>query len=236
MTKTTNTKKQISRSKESLSEEIASFKKEKILAEAANLFFDFGYARTSVQVIAEGLGVTKPFVYYHFENKLALLSEICQRGTKEALSIAERALSSKGTPSERLFHFVEEFTASSLINYKYVTIFFRESIHLSEADADAIKVMRKEIDRKLTELLVEGINTGEFDIEDPILTGHAITGMASFPFSWYGLARRPNKESICRGIAMNALKMVQKASAKSAAVAYEEPARIGKEMAASRAK
>ena len=49
---------------------------ELILEEAAELFAQKGFAATSIREIAAAAGVTKPTLYYHFENKDGLIREI----------------------------------------------------------------------------------------------------------------------------------------------------------------
>ncbi len=50
--------------------------KSTILKEAAALFSEQGYERTSMREIAERVGVSKPAIYYHFANKQALFEEL----------------------------------------------------------------------------------------------------------------------------------------------------------------
>ncbi len=50
--------------------------KSTILKEAAALFSEQGYERTSMRGIAERVGVSKPAIYYHFANKQALFEEL----------------------------------------------------------------------------------------------------------------------------------------------------------------
>jgi AcrR family transcriptional regulator len=52
--------------------------KARILAAARELFVQRGVQQTSLQDIAERLGVTKPALYYHFESREALLASIVQ--------------------------------------------------------------------------------------------------------------------------------------------------------------
>jgi len=47
-----------------------------VLKEAAALFSEQGYERTSMREIAERAGVSKPAIYYHFANKLSLFEEL----------------------------------------------------------------------------------------------------------------------------------------------------------------
>jgi AcrR family transcriptional regulator len=193
---------------ESLWDEVATLKRERILKEAAVLFSERGYHGTTIDAIAERFNATKPFVYYHFTSKIDLLTEVCERGTRETLEAAERAMSTSRSPKERLDQFVREFTAVTLENQQYVTIYFREEINLPKAQADRINKMRKEIDRKLTKLLEEGVKSGDFNIQDPQMTCLVIAGMVSYAFAWYRKDGRLQTAEICDQMSRLVLNMV----------------------------
>lgn len=181
---------------ETLWDEVTTLKRERILAEAAKLIAERGYHGTTIDAIAEKFGATKPFVYYHFESKADLLAEICQRGTVRALEAAGRAISAKGNPQERLDQFVTDFTSIALENHDCVAVYFREEINLPKIHADRINKMRKEIDRKLTKLLEEGIAAGKFQVDDPQICCLVIAGMISYAFAWYRDEGRLNTDQI----------------------------------------
>lgn len=50
----------------------------KLLASALRLFSDKGYEGTSIREIIEGAGVTRPVLYYYFENKEALFCRLVE--------------------------------------------------------------------------------------------------------------------------------------------------------------
>ena len=52
--------------------------RERILEVAIDLFIEEGYEKTSLREIAERVGVTKPALYYHFENKEAIFRTLLQ--------------------------------------------------------------------------------------------------------------------------------------------------------------
>ena len=53
--------------------------KERILSTAYGLFYREGFARVSVDAIAEAAGLTKRTLYYHFPSKDALVGAVLQR-------------------------------------------------------------------------------------------------------------------------------------------------------------
>ncbi len=193
---------------DSLRDKVLTLKRDRILQVAAKLFFERGYLQTSVDAIAERLGATKPFVYYHFKSKSDILVEICERSTRSALAAAESAMSAKGSAWLRLEQFLREFTNVALQEHQLVAIYFREEISLPAEAAERINQMRKSIDRRLSALLSEGIASGEFQIEDPRIGALVIAGMSSYAFAWYRERGRLEQLEVADRIVRMALKLV----------------------------
>ena len=95
---------------QALRDDVMNLKRDRILYEAGELFYERGYLQSTVNELAERLGATKPFVYYHFQSKADLLIEICERGTSDALAATEKALSTGGSPDQRFEALMREFT------------------------------------------------------------------------------------------------------------------------------
>ena len=53
-------------------------RKQAILETAENLFFEKGYAGTTIQDILDALNCSKGSFYHHFESKLQVLTELCR--------------------------------------------------------------------------------------------------------------------------------------------------------------
>ncbi len=194
---------------DNLRDKVLTLKRDRILQVAAKLFFERGYLQTSVDAIAERLGATKPFVYYHFKSKSDILVEICERSTRSALAAAENAMSARGSAWLRLEQFLREFTNVALQEHQLVAIYFREEISLPAEAAERINQMRKSIDRRLSALLSEGIASGEFEIEDPRIGALVIAGMSSYAFAWYRERGRLEQLEVADRIVRMAQKLVR---------------------------
>jgi len=87
--------------------------REQILAEAALLFAQRGYASTSMKEVAERCGVSKPALYHYFRDKNELLAFICEEhlARLKAVVLEVEALSLDPEPAIRLMirRFVEEY-------------------------------------------------------------------------------------------------------------------------------
>jgi len=77
-------------------------RREMILAAAADLFHDRGYAGTSIEDIGAAVGMTGPAIYRHFESKEALLSELLERTIRRGQRDIVATLSSGLSPEEAL--------------------------------------------------------------------------------------------------------------------------------------
>lgn len=87
----------------------------KLLESALTLFSDKGYEGTSIREIIEGAGVTRPVLYYYFENKEDLFRRLVEMKFAELTAEIEAIKAELPTCIERLksviraaFHLAEE--------------------------------------------------------------------------------------------------------------------------------
>jgi AcrR family transcriptional regulator len=76
--------------------------REKIWRAAAELFAEKGYAATPTREICQRAGVTKPVLYYHFENKEQLFTGMVQEAWKECRSHLQLAARRGRSAREKL--------------------------------------------------------------------------------------------------------------------------------------
>lgn len=189
-------------------DEVAELKREKILQSAVDLFYANGYLPTKMDDIALSIGATKPFVYYHFENKVELLSEIARRTQREWLGVTTRVFEMSLPPVEALSMATHQFTMIVLTMYKHVSIYFREQLNLPPEVAEEIAQMRRQIDSQVRSILSDGKKSGAFQFEDLAVASQVVTGMVSFIFAWYREPSRLSKEAICDQMVSHVLRSV----------------------------
>jgi AcrR family transcriptional regulator len=174
-------------------DEVIALKKARTVAAAVELFYENGYENTTLDAVAESLGVTKPFIYAHFNSKNELLAEICSRGIASSLEAIDSVLPLNVSSTEKLKLLGKRFVTAVLESQKYIAIFSREEKNLAKEDFSRINDMRRDFDRKLVKLLKEGVATGEFTIHDPHVAALSIGGMVSWAYVWY---RPPGRLSL----------------------------------------
>lgn len=74
----------------------------RLLNSALTLFSEKGYEATKIREIIEGAGVTRPVLYYYFENKEDLFRRVFETMFSQLISRIEEASQRQGTCVERL--------------------------------------------------------------------------------------------------------------------------------------
>jgi AcrR family transcriptional regulator len=194
-----------------LKAEIIHLKRERIMEAATNLFARSGYHGCSVDMIAESLGVTKPFLYSHFADKAEILMEVCRRGADLTLSTIAAAERQTGSATERLAFFCRSMARIVIDHGHFLAVYSREIGNLRPADRKEIAITRAEIDRRVTRLISAGVAAGEFAAADPAVTAASMTGMLSFLWIWYREDRSPPKERVIELVTELAMRMVEAA-------------------------
>lgn len=168
-----------------LKSEVQEFKRRRILEEARELFFANGYEATTLDAIAESLQVTKPFLYSYFRNKSEILNAICEIGISSSLQALDDALATDLAPREKLRLIIEQVMAIIIKDQKYIVVYEREEKNLQPDEARALMKLRKDFGLRLAELLKQGTSSGDFDVDDPLLTAVSIGGLVTWVASWY---------------------------------------------------
>ena len=85
-----------------------------MLAAAAELFAERGFAGTSVEAVCEHAGLTKPVVYWHFGNKEGLLVAALEAGVERVIAALRRPEGQEPLGPERLLEFTEAWRRVAL--------------------------------------------------------------------------------------------------------------------------
>lgn len=157
-------------------------KREAVLAAAAHVFAERGYHRASLDEVAQVLNVTKPTLYYYFKNKEAMLFACVQHG----LDMLEAA---DGTPEggdgmARLVAYLQGYAAVIETDFGRCAARIGDG-ELSEASRKKVRRIKSEIDRKIRQLVADGIADGSVASSDPKITAFALAGALNSIGHWH---------------------------------------------------
>ena len=181
-------------------DEVAALKRERTLGAAVDLFYEKGYDNTTLDEVAERLGVTKPFIYANFGSKTELLKEICARGVRAAQEALDAVLAKRLRPRESLELFAHNYVIAVLETQKHIAIYVREEKNLEPGDARRLGDMRREFFGKMMKLIEKGAAAGEFDVHDAQMAALAIGGAVTWSTFWYRPGGRLSLQEIAEAM------------------------------------
>ncbi|MGB2201797.1 MAG: TetR/AcrR family transcriptional regulator [Pseudooceanicola atlanticus] len=165
-------------------EEIRELKRRAALKVAARIFNEKGYHATSLDEIADEIGVTKTALYYYFKNKEQLLYE-CLKLTYNCGQTARLEAEAKdGTAFEKLCHLYKRFMELLMEERgAYTTM---ANIRALPADHQAeLLDRRKHLDRYSRMLIEKAIEEGAVRNVDVRVTSNFFLGAVNWILRWH---------------------------------------------------
>ncbi len=189
--------------------DVESPRRRSILKHAADLFFLRGYEQSTLDALAREVGITKPMIYDYFDSKRQILAEIGLRVAEHALSLIQDTSQIRGARVQILAATIDRFLEMYLKQQSAVTIVRRERRHLPLAVVQRMRELNSSFDQILRDILTDGVNHGEFEIEDVGMAVLAITGIVCWSSSWYRNRGIEHERVVRETITHLALKMAQ---------------------------
>lgn len=165
---------------------------------AAGLFNHHGFHTTSMEDIAEAVGVAKPTLYHYVKSKAQIVSWIHDECVAAVLPPLKGYLDEDLAPSEIMFRVARDIFR--LLDEKpgYLRIYFENHRDLDRKSQTRIAQSRDEYYGLVKQVLERGDVTGEFEVRDATLTSLAFFGMCNWGYQWYrpGGAMPPEKVAL----------------------------------------
>jgi len=171
--------------------DVEQYWRQQILEKSRDLFFSKGYSTTTLEQIAESLGATKAFVYLYFHTKRDILHGVCEIGVNKATAALKKEMAKALTPKETLRLIAEKVTEITIENQKDIVVYIREEMNLDPSRAEEIMLQRREFDRRIQLLLEEGVERGEFSVDNTDMMAVTIGGVFTWVARWF----RPHRDS-----------------------------------------
>jgi len=144
-----------------------------------------GYGATTVRSIAREVGVTVPALYYHFENKQAMLMALLDRAMTIVSTHVEAAVAEAGDdPVKRLSAIVEAIVLY-MSHHRDIAFLDAERRSLTPENLARYVAHRDRIEKELRTTIESGSKTGVFGTDDAGTCGRAILSMCQGVAGWY---------------------------------------------------
>ena len=115
-------------------------RRRELIAIAANLFADRGFANVTVDEIGDAAGVSGPALYHHFAGKEALLGEMLIGISDYLLEGGRNVITASGDDAlRRLIAFHATFAVD---DRALIAVQFRDLVHATEADRHTVRTLQ----------------------------------------------------------------------------------------------
>lgn len=175
---------------------VVAFKRARILEEASALFFEKGYEAATLEMLADRLSATKPFLYTYFKGKSAILSAICEMGVMESLSALERIEETDRNSLDMLKASLREVAEIILARHEYLMVYQREMMNLERGDAQRILRLRHEFDLRIGKMIEDCVRDGYITVPDASQMSVWIGGLLNWITHCYRPGSRRSKEDL----------------------------------------
>lgn len=153
---------------------------------AAKLFAHRGFAGTSLQDIADEMGITRPALYYYVRSKDELLAklvtEITEGNTAQILRFAK---DSTLEPAEKLSEIAYLMAHNRALQPTRFLLLARSEAELPQDLAELHESTKRTMLRNLIEVIKQGIAAGQFRPVNPRSAALAVIGMCNWVAWWF---------------------------------------------------
>lgn len=174
-------------------------KRAEIIEHCAALFDRVGYHNTSMQMLADEVGLGKPTLYHYFPSKISILYAIHDmhiRALKDALRYEEG-----GDPLASLRAACVSILSQIATHPGYVRAFMDNYGDLEGEMRDMIRAARNSYFEDVRNIIVDGIRRGLFRECDPTIATYGFLGMCNWAYKWYPrMAKTKSPEEVAEAL------------------------------------
>jgi TetR/AcrR family transcriptional regulator, cholesterol catabolism regulator len=158
-----------------------------IVEGAARVFNRLGYAQTSLEDVAQQVGINRATLYYYVGTKAELLVSVLTRPVLQITEDVREIRDLDLPPRAKLELAIARHMQNLADNYPQLFIFLAENMHVMANTMDHdMEIAAQEYGEIFTDIIREGMESGAFrrDI-DPHLVMLGIVGMCNWTHRWF---------------------------------------------------
>jgi len=189
-------------------------RRDEIVAAAARIFHQKGYEATSIQEVAEAVGMLKGSLYYYIDAKEDLLFAVIEKAHQLGNDGMASSVEEGGDALAQLRNTITAHVRNNLENLTEIGVFFQDFRSLGQERRAAIVEERDSYERFVRGIIERGQADGTIDASiDPKLTTMALLGMMNWVYQWYRPDGPKEPQEIAEIFADVALKGIAASSA-----------------------
>jgi AcrR family transcriptional regulator len=149
------------------------------------MFLAQGYYRTRMSDIADSFGVTHAALYYHFQNKQDILSQINKRSITELLERANAILAVEQSPRAALMALVRSHLSYIAESPAFVATLLEHDLEIPSEDFAEIQALRRDYTNIFVTAYDQARQADEVPDIDSNLAVSLLIGACNWVYRWY---------------------------------------------------
>jgi AcrR family transcriptional regulator len=178
-------------------------RRRQVLDVSAVLFHERGYTGTSMDDVAEAVGLSKGTLYHHFSSKADLLHEVYEESVDFVLERIQQH-PADATPTELVRLLIADTLDLVIERRHHVTVFYQEMRWLREwlprGMARPLETKMRKYREYIRGVMRKGTESGEFRELDEVISSYALLGMASWTYQWFEPEGRLSRDEVVNGL------------------------------------
>lgn len=167
-----------------------------VLGHALVAFEETGYHATTVRDLARRLGQTVPAIYYHYENKQAILVALLSYSVDDLLARAKAAIAESDEDPQRQFEQLVRCMVLFTAHRRQLAFLDAEIRSLESENRKAYVAKRDELEALLINAVEAGMRRGLFARGDAHAVARAIITMVRGVANWYRIDGKLDPDSL----------------------------------------
>ncbi|WP_089850414.1 TetR/AcrR family transcriptional regulator [Halomonas saccharevitans] len=160
-------------------------RRKELTRQAAQLFVQEGFDRTTVRMLAQEMGIKSGSLFHHFRDKQEILAAVIEAGTQNALVIARAALEScDHTPEARLQAMARAHLETLLTDRNAHVVALYEWRRLEPEARDHLSHLRDAYEALWEAVIDEALEAGLIH-GDRFLVSRFVMGALNWTVRWY---------------------------------------------------
>ncbi|GAA0936254.1 TetR/AcrR family transcriptional regulator [Pseudonocardia zijingensis] len=169
--------------------------------QATRLFAERGFAGTSLQDIADALGITRPALYYYVKSKDELLARLVTEVTNGPLDELTALVARGLDPVATLRGIVEVLVGRRAGQPERFRLLIRSEAELPEELAEAYDQGRRAVLKTIAGVIDDGAHAGVFRPVDARVAALGVLGMCNWVAWWFHPGGRYSAEGVIEQLA-----------------------------------
>ncbi|MGO2133053.1 MAG: TetR/AcrR family transcriptional regulator [Halomonas sp.] len=171
-------------------------RRKELTRQAAQLFVQEGYDRTTVRMLAQEMGIKSGSLFHHFSDKQEILAAVIEEGTHNALTIAHQALEQcDSSPEARLHAMARAHLETLLTDRNAHVVALYEWRRLDQPAKEYLAHLRDAYEALWQMVIDEALSAGLVE-GDRFLVSCFVMGALNWTVRWYDPAGKRSPEEL----------------------------------------